>query len=335
VFQDRLPKDSTFPECLAAVRVRPVQPLPKVLSDAQRADFVIPEFAEPWNGGSGKWIEAVHRLAAGIRDMLQKLRSRTGAVFVGAPLDTHMDLRASLVEYLADQHFRATPEPASLLEDRAATQKALTEAACAVHFIGGATDAALEAIEDSLELCQGKTILFQPFGAKLSGGEELFLSGIAPDQHSHRMEGNETELKKFLEELLTRTRMSMGPAAALGLVCEPADFPWAEKFRPEGLSVDYTRFLQEKFRSSDLKLLRDFVRKSQGLLFYLGRSQEARLDTIRRMVDEVNREAVCIQYLDEPELATKRQRRPGDPVYDEGLEKFLEEVRRRAGGGGG
>lgn len=89
------------------------------------------------------------------------------AVFLGATLPSDMDLRGRLADYLSQQRFRATPDP-DLLDDRTATQKALAEAACAVHFVGGAGESALQAIEDSLQHCHGPTVAFQPFGATLT-----------------------------------------------------------------------------------------------------------------------------------------------------------------------
>ena len=141
VFQQLCAPKSSFVESLAVVQVRPPGSVgvPQTLRDAQRADLVIPGFQEPWPVGSGKWIEAVNRLAVEIREALHKLRGRAGAVFVGRTLysPSHMDLRNGIVDYLSEQHFRANPE--ALLDDRTASQKALAEAACAVHFLGGAS----------------------------------------------------------------------------------------------------------------------------------------------------------------------------------------------------
>lgn len=58
-----------------------------------------------------------------------------------------MELRERLADYLSQQQFRVTPDSTVLLDDRAASQKALAEAACAVHFLGDASDAPLQAVE--------------------------------------------------------------------------------------------------------------------------------------------------------------------------------------------
>jgi hypothetical protein len=228
-FQQKLPKGGNFHECLAAVRLRPISDLPQTLAQAQRADFVISGFHEPWPNGSGKFLDIVNRLAVDISDALQKLRNRCGAVFVGRPLHSHLDLRANLVEYLSGQHFRATPHPPALLEDSAATQTALADSVCALHFVGGATDQALEALELSTHLSPGPTIIFQPFGANLTKAERYLIENLPPANYPHRVGPNETELKKFLEDLLTRTREAAGPTtASLGLVCDQADFACSE-----------------------------------------------------------------------------------------------------------
>lgn len=158
-----------------------------------------------------------------------------------------MQLRERLADYLSQQQFRVTPDSTVLLDDRAASQKALAEAACAVHFLGDASDAALQAVEDSIESCTGPTVIFQRFGATLTAIEELFLKDLAPGRYPHRPGSRETELKKFLEELLARAAgESSAVPASLALVCEPAAFPWVERLRAEGISVDYPRFLLEK-----------------------------------------------------------------------------------------
>ncbi len=334
-FAKRLPTGATFAECLAASRVRPTGALPENLASAQNVNFVIPGFEAPWPADSPKWTEAVDRLAAGMKVALQKLRSRAGSVFTGSPLKTNFDLRANIVDYLSEQHFRAAPDPPALLDDPEACQKALAASACAVHFVGGASDAALEQIEDSLKYCPGPTVLFQPFGAKLSAMEEEFLAELDPERYPHRIGPNEVELKRFLEDLLTRKRAAAaGTAPSLSLVCEPSDFGWAQTFNVDGLSVAYPRFLQEKLTTMErIRKWRQIVKDSHGLLFYQGQSQEPVLDRIWRMADDEQSKAVRRWYLADPGFDEKRQKRPVDPRYDEGLQDFIAEVRRRAEGG--
>lgn len=334
-FLKRLPPGAPFAECLAAVQVRPSGALPSTLAGAQHIDFVIPGFEEPWPTGSAKWTEAVNKLAAGLKQALQQLRSRAGSVFTGVTLNSHMDLRGSLVDYLSEQHFRAAPDPPALLEDAALCQKALAESACAVHFIGGASDAALERIESSVNYCPGPTILFRPYGAKLSPFEEELLEGLPPDKFPHRIEENEVELKQFLKDLLTRKRAAAaGSSASLSLVCDPADFPWAEAFKAAGLSTSYPKFLLEKLTNTErIGKWRQLVKDSHGLLFYQGSSPEPLLDRIWRMADSEQSKAVRKWYLADPGIDEKRKKRPADPQYDEGLQDFLAEVRRRAESG--
>jgi hypothetical protein len=334
-FQKRLPAGGHVHECLAVVRLRPTGALPQTLVDAQRADFVIQGFQEPWLAGSGKWLEIVNHVATDIKDALQKLRNRCGAVFVGPTLRSHMDLRANLAEYLSEHHFRTTPDPAALLDDSAATQQALVESVCALHFLGGATDQALEALELSTRLSPGPTIIFQPFGAELTEGERFVIDNLPPEHYPHRIGPNETELKKFLADLLTRTREATAAMPApLGLVCDASDFAWAQQFSAPGLSFEYPRFLQEKLTNMDrLRRLRELVRERHGLLFYHGRSDRRLLDTLWKLADEEQSRAARRWYLDEPELDVKRKERPADSPYPEGLDSFLDEVRRRAAGG--
>ncbi|MDZ4803201.1 MAG: toll/interleukin-1 receptor domain-containing protein [Bryobacteraceae bacterium] len=335
-FQKQLAPGASFSECLAAVRVRPTDALPATLENAQYSDLVIPGFQEPWPAGTGKWTEIVNKLSFQIAGILRKLRNRAGSIFLGHPLAHRMELRANLEDYLGKQHFRATPDPFSLLEDRAKSQQALAEAACAVHFIGGASSEALDCIQDSLDHCPGPTILFQPFGAEVKAAEDFFLDELPPERSPHRLGGNEVELKKFLEELLTRRRQIAVTSASLGLVCDLSDLGWARQFSAKDLSVDYPRFLQDKIPSADkLRRWRQLLKESHGLIFYQGNSAEPFLSRLERLAIEEKCTALRQWYLDGPDLDIKRANRPSDAVYSDGLDEFLDQVRKRARATGG
>jgi hypothetical protein len=330
-FQDQLVPRASLAESLAVCRIRPTGALPKLLSDAQRADFVITEREEPWPAGSSKWLEVVNSLAVQIKHMLQRLRSRAGGVFVGSPLRSNMALRDDLADYLAKQHFRATPEPASLLEDRAASRQALSEAVCGVHFVGHCSQRVLDCIEDSITFCPGPTVLFQPFGAEMSAEEDLLLLNLPAEKYPHKLGPNVVELNKFLEELLTRRPESTISAASLGLICDVGDIPWAQEFKASDLSVEYPRFLQDKLSNQEqIQKWRQLLKSSHGLLFYHGRSAERLLHTLAKLADQEQSAAVRRWYLAEPDVEAKRQTRMNDPIYPDGLDKFLEEVRGKA-----
>jgi hypothetical protein len=332
-FQDRLPCGASFPECLASIGVRPTGALPQILANAQRKSFYATGSLRPWPVSSADWQETVNQLAADIVPILQKLRRLAGSVFVGSTLSSDMELRERIADYLSQQQFRATPATA-LLDDQVECQKALAEAACAVHFIGGASDAALQAIDDSIRYCPGPTVIFQPFGASLTASEGLFLDDLSPERYPHRASHNETELKKFLEELLTRSAGGTSPSSAsLALVCQPPDFPWAEQFRAENISAGYPRFLLENLTNTEkIRRWRQMVKESHGLLFYHGNSDEGMLERIRQLAEEEKSLAIRCWYLGEPNIDNKRQRRPTDPAYPTGLAEFLERVRRAAAG---
>lgn len=330
-FRDRLAPGVSYAESLAACRIRPTPPLPQTLAQAQQADFVVPGFQEPWPTGSGKWIEAVNRLAVQVSHMLQKLRNQAGSVFVGKPLNSHMQLRDDLVDYLAKQHFRAAPEPIALLEDRDACRASLGQAVCAVHFVGQASPQSLTCIEDSVTCCAGPTVLFQPFGLELSAEEDLLLLQLPEDQYPHQLGPNEIELKKFLEELLTRRAECVVVPAALGLICDAADIPWAQQFAADELSVEYPRFLQDKLSNQEqIQNWRKLVRGCHGLLFYHGRSGQRFLSTLAKLADQEKSSAIRRWYLAEPDLETKQKSGLSNLIYPEGLEEFLNLVRERS-----
>lgn len=332
-FTRRLPPGSSFAQFLAAVRVRPTTALPEHLATAQRIDFVKPGTQEPWPVASDKWTEQVNQFAAEMKIALQTLRLRAGSVFVGEPLKTHFDLRANLVDYLSQQNFRAAPDPPALLDDLAQCQTALAQSPCGVHFIGGASDPALDRIDASIQYCPGETVLFQPFGARLTAVEEEFLVNLPNDRYPHRITGTDSELKTFLGDLLTRKQAPAHTPASLSLVCDAPDFGWAQQFKVDGLTVSYPAFLLEKQPTMErVRKWRQLVKDSHGLLFYQGQTLEPVLDRIWRIADDEKSNALRRWYLAEPDLDEKRKKRPAEPRYDEGLHEWLAQVRQRAQG---
>jgi hypothetical protein len=177
-------------------------------------------------------------------------------------------------------------------------------------------------------------VLFQPFGVTLTPDEEFFLTMLPPEHYPHRLGPNEIELKKFLEDILTRRREATVETPSLGLVCDLPDIAWAQQFKASDLSVDYPRFLQDKLSTTDkLRRWKQLLKASHGLLFYQGRSGEPFLNMLEKLAREEGREPLLRWYLDNPDLETKREKRPSDPVYPEGLPEFLDDVRRKAGPG--
>ncbi|MGA8025760.1 MAG: toll/interleukin-1 receptor domain-containing protein [Bryobacteraceae bacterium] len=331
-FQQKLTPHASFAESLVVCRIRPTEDLPQQLASAQFADFVKPGTEEPWPTECEPWINATNHLAVEIKHMLQVLRQRAGRVFVGRTLNSHMGLRDDIENYLSERSFRATPANA-MLDDRGACQGELKEAVCALHFIGNSSEESLARIEDSVKCCPGPTVLFQPFGTELSAEEELLLDNLPQDRYPQKVgPTNDTELKKLLEELLTRRPQSSVPvAASLALVCELSDIPWAQKFPAGGLSVDYPRFLEENLSFQEqIEKWREMLRSSDGLVFYLGRSREGTLRSLAKLADQLNSKALRRWYLADPDLDIKRKSRAADPVYPEGLEDFIQSVRAQA-----
>ena len=331
-FQEKLASGATLAQSQVICLLCPTDgPLPATLANSQHLNFVVPGKAQPFSPGSNTWLELVNKLAVEIRDLLQDLRRRAGAVFVGQPLQTDMKQREALSDYLANQHFRATPNHLADLHDRALAQRALTESVAAVHFIGGASPAALESIEDSIDHCKGPTILFNPFDRSLTGDEKVLLSQLPAENYPHRLGPDEVELKRFLEDLLTRRHQPPSTPASLGLICEMPDFPWAQSFTATGLSVAYPSFLQDKLTFTEQRRRwSQIFKNSHGLLFYHGASKTQYLDALEDKAVEESSTALRRRYLDDPALDAKRASRPADPVYPQGLNEFLDEVRRKA-----
>jgi hypothetical protein len=68
------------------------------------------------------------------------------------------------------------PEVLLVFDDETALTRDLRQAALSIHFIGGADDSALLAIERSVEVCPGPTIVCQSPGVQLSPEESIWLT---------------------------------------------------------------------------------------------------------------------------------------------------------------
>jgi hypothetical protein len=332
-FQKGLPARATLHDCLAAVKLRDAQ-LPEYLRIAQCADFSKDE-SGPWPARSDEWFTALKSLAKGIRSMLQTLRSRAGAVFLGSSLHNDPELRARLADYVGEEHFRATPDHEALLDGPKECIEALKNAICAVHFIGGTTDLTRYAIENSIKYCKN-IVLFKPHDAKVSKSEEQFLAEVfnSASIHLHRIEDNEIELQHSLRELLIEAKKKSAIAnAALALICGRPDFPWARAFHVDDLSWSYPDFLDDDMtRTEEWRRWSAMVRNSHGLLFYHGMSDENVLTKVWDLAVDQRSPAERRWYLAEPDLQSKVLKRPAEPVYPEGLHDFLDKVRRAAEG---
>jgi hypothetical protein len=334
VFRERF-RDAEFAECLVVVNVRNTDLLPPTLANAQHFDFIRPGSEEPYLSNTREWLEGVNKLASQIKIVLRNLRSRASTVFLGSSLHTDMDLRERLASYLSNENFRTAPDFSASLDDLKQCREAITNAACAVHFIGGASDISWDVIEVSVNHCKN-TVLFKPFGVNLTAFETEFLSELQTSAiYSPQIVlNNESELKQVLKDLLSQRKVaSWASKASLALICDVSDFEWAQKVEYDGITAEYPRFLAEQISGTQkLRYWKQLVRDCHGLLFYYGLSDEKLLSSIWKVAEERGNSATRRWFLAEPNIVDKQNRYPQYPIYPDGLFPFLDEVRRRAAG---
>src|ERR1700736_1882466 len=142
-------------ERLAPVLVRPVdEGSLGILHEAHFVSFLSRDGQTPWPIASPEWVASLKQFATQVKDALQSLRRKHRPVFLGrAATQRSGAVRARCAEELAKRCFRVGPEALPELEDDHALTRNLSEAALAVHFIGGADGWATKAIEISTEAC--------------------------------------------------------------------------------------------------------------------------------------------------------------------------------------
>jgi|SRR5947209_7354892 len=164
-FFSKLPDGATPESCLTPILLRPIDGigLPTLYRHAQLISFLSPDGQTPLVSGSPEWVVQVRRFAGQLKNALQRLRRGFKPIFLGktAAAERLQNLRTAYCSELERRHFRTVPESLQVFDDVEAVRTNLQEAGLAVHFLGGADPAALEAIELSAELCAGPTILYQ------------------------------------------------------------------------------------------------------------------------------------------------------------------------------
>jgi hypothetical protein len=350
-FFQSLPDGTIEAECLVPIVVRRIEQseLTTLFRSAQHVSFLQPSRLDPWPAGSSEWTAALKQFAAQLMAALQNLRRKCKPVFLGRALGDMEDLRNLCAVELQKRHFRVVPETIQVLDEERALIQTLQQSALSVHFLGGATDAALAAIEIAAGVSSGAIILHRPFGRSLTAEEELWLTdferGLKPTQAAkyQRLEGkNEQELFAVLEAEIARIRPPASNSlknAAIGLICDEPDLDLVRHLRHEieireQCPVLYPDFLECSGTSMERRRKwTELVKKSEALLFYWGRTQETTLlDTLDRLASGSSNVTRREWYLSPPDLDLKQQKFPGAICqmgeFDyEALTCFLEPLR--------
>jgi hypothetical protein len=233
-FLRRGPDGSSPDRCIVPVQLRPVDDddLDEVFRQTHRVQFFNTQDGRPWPAGSHEWCEAVRKLADEIQKRLKAIRQAYKPVFVGRVPIRQQRVRERCVDELEARSFRVSPKNDFQLEDAKIRDAALSEAALALHFIGGSDRITLESIDRSVVLCKGPTVIYQPFGVELTYDERACIEGLSEADRAPQLlvEKNEQDLLAFLSAELTRWRGST-PAAGgedyVALLCGKEDLQLA------------------------------------------------------------------------------------------------------------
>jgi len=347
-FFSKLPHGSKDADCLAPILIRPIDEsgLNQLYRDAQRMSFLSADGQTPLEPSSPAWLTKVRAFAGQLAKALQKLRRNCKPVFLGKTAQTSQAqaLRSWCRTEVECRHFRTLPESLLALDDPASIQGNLQEAGVAIHFLGNADAAAMEAIETSVAVCSGTTILYQPWGAHLDANEQLWLDSFERQLEStggqyQRLAGkNDWELLALFDEIATQIRPEPHASGAahveLALVCEEPDLGSIQQLnrdiqtqRPTGIALP--EFVGSGLRA--LALMRkwsDYISRAEGLLFYYGASERKRLELIWQKATEEKPTVRRDWFLAPPALEHKKLQHP-DALWE--LDQVIQFIERARG----
>ena len=343
-FFSRLPQGAAPADCLAPVLVRPIDTdIDKLYSEAQRLSFLGADGQTPLAVGSPLWCSQLKQLALQLKHALHSLRKKCPPVYLGKVSESRRleTLRDWCGAELQRRCFRTVPEFLPELDDADQVCAHLQEAGSAIHFLGNADAASLDAMETSVALCSGPTILYQPFGAEVTAIERLWLSDFErglqaqPGRYQRLAGKNDQELVAVIEEHIAQVLSADGAGTtkpAVALVCEEVDLDNARLFEQELESrlpapLALPAFLEGRPRSMErLRKWVDFFNRSEAQLFYCGAADRERLDLLWQLAEQSSPRGRRGWFVAPPGVDDKRR------TYPEAL-WTLDQVVDFAGGG--
>lgn len=340
-FFSGLPHGADPADCLAPIVVRPFDEkgLNRVYRDAHRRSFLSDDQQTPLAVGAPAWTTSLREFAGQIRNALERLRHKSRPIFLGRGPEP---LRGWLCAEMERRCFRIVPEYLQSLENPETVMAHLHEAALAIHFLGAADEATLKAVETSICVCTGPTILHQRFGTNLTADEQLWLHDFerelqVPSGRYQRLTGkNDQELMSLIDELITQFKPASESAlsdAEVGLICEELDIVGVRQLKHDiaarhSASVEYPEFLESRLTAMDrLRRWTEYLRRTQAHLFYYGEAEHDRLDLIWRKSQQSRVDAQREWFLAPPDIDRKREQYPDALQNIDEVVQFLSKPR--------
>lgn len=333
-FSTKLPFGAEMIECVVPILAFPVDEqtdLDELLRQANRPDcanFVSEDKLTPWPALSPEWAKKVKQFAGQLKVKLENLRLKCKPVFVGKAPDSAGPLRSLCCKELNDRKLRTTPYAWTGFRDPQRVTAELASAGLAVHFLGGADHAALEAIQHSIRLCAGPTILFEPYGAALRPHEQGWLEMFEQDVQDLRLDPGRyyrlagktvQELIALIDEQITSPpsrAAEPSPTAPLSLVCEKSDLESARRLTAEIRAACTVESQIPEFLSAGLTAIErlrrweEYLNSSGVQLFFHGAAERKHLLRWWQVAEIQRPTARRHWYLAPPDLAAKLESQP-------------------------
>jgi hypothetical protein len=348
-FFSKLPDGALPSSCLAPILIRPIDEtgLIDLYRRAQNASFISADNQSPLSPSSADWLRLLRSFASGVKKALEGLRRSCKPVFLGkTPItDRGQKLRVWCQQELANRHFRTAPDSLQALDDSDGIRAALQDAGLAVHFLGGADAIALEAVETSVPLCKGPTILYQPYGTALLPDESLWLEDFerqlqTSSAHYQRLaQKPDQELLALIDEQITRVRPDHSRQTRelqLAWVCDESDLESVRQMQAEvkaacQVEAALPSFLGRGLRSMEkVRNWKDYINRGKAFLFYCGVVGRERLEPIWQMAEKEKPNSRRSWVLAPPDIATKRQNYPEALLDINQVIGFIESARGAA-----
>lgn len=332
-FFSRLSEGAQPSECLAPILVRPIDEndLLELYRNAEQMSFLSPDGHTPFAVSSPEWIAQLRKFATQLTKALQVLRQRCKPVFLGKTVNTERaeKLRSWCCTEIERRHFRTVPQSLQALANPDAVRSNLENAGLAIHFLGGADAAAADAIETSIAVCTGPTILYQPYESEITAQEEFWLTNFenqlsVPPGRYQRLRGkNDYELLLLVGEQLSQVHANSAREILepdLTLLCEKADMEGVRQLKTDILKAYIVARQPIKIETPDflvtgLKKMEEtrrwlnYIDHIKSALFYHGILESpASLELLWQTTEKIKPAARCAWYLAPPDVESKKRR---------------------------
>jgi hypothetical protein len=211
-FLEKLMPGDSPAEWVTPVLIRdvPEEQIKHLFPNSTRFAFFPEDTRQPWPPRSARLASEVKRFAREVMPMFRKLRGQRKPAFLGR-VPRESVLRDDYEEKLQRLGLRVEPVERFVFDDGALLKVHLRQAVLSLHFLGGAQESELKAVQFSTEVCRGTTILYRPPEVEVTSEERVWLSeferAIDPTKQAKYSRIEDAEV---LMSVLTREAATLG-----------------------------------------------------------------------------------------------------------------------------